>query len=229
MMKALVVDDDHALADVVAFALRRAGFQIIQAHDGYLALQLWVEEKPDLIILDINLPKIDGFTVCQRIRAEDDTPIILLTVRDSEEDILHGLELGADLYLTKPFSLRQLVARAQALLRRAGRSPAPSPLILGKAARAPDHRQVSVRSGQPVALTPLERRLWDCLLTYSGQALECDAIIEHIWGYKGGGRAALRQLVCRLRSKIEPNPTNPIFIKTVPGVGYRLAPMGEQR
>ena len=229
MMKALIVDDDHALADVVAFALHRAGFQVIQAHDGYLALQLWVEEKPELIILDINLPKIDGFTVCQRIRAEDDTPIILLTVRDSEEDILHGLELGADLYLTKPFSLRQLVARAQALLRRASRSPDPSPLTQGEVPRAPDYRLESNHPGQWVSLTPLERRLWDCLRTYPGQALECDAIIEHIWGYKGGERAALRQLVRRLRSKIEPNPTNPIFIKTVPGVGYRLATTGEQR
>src|SRR3972149_407511 len=143
MMKALIVDDDHALADVVAFALQRAGFQVIQAHDGYLALQLWVEEKPELIILDINLPKIDGFTVCQRIRAVDDTPIILLTVRDSEEDILHGLELGADLYLTKPFSLRQLVARAQALLRRAGRSPSRPPLLLGGPPRAPAPRRLS--------------------------------------------------------------------------------------
>ena len=228
-MKALIVDDDRTLADVVAFALHRAGFQVIQAHDGFLALQHWIEERPDLIILDINLPRIDGFTVCQRIRAEDNTPIILLTVRDSEEDMLHGLELGADLYLTKPFSLRQLVARAQALLRRAGRSPEPSPHSLGEGRCAPDHRLIPIRPGLPANLTPLERRLWDCLLTSSGQALECDAIIEQIWGYRSGERAALRQLVRRLRSKIEPNPTNPIFIKTVPGIGYRLATMSEQR
>lgn len=228
-MKALIVDDDRTLADVVAFALHRAGFQVIQAYDGFLALQHWIEEKPDLIILDINLPKIDGFTVCQRIRAEDNTPIILLTVRDSEEDMLHGLELGADLYLTKPFSLRQLVARAQAILRRAGRSPEPSPHALGEGRRAPDHRLIPIRPGPPANLTPLERRLWDCLITSSGQALECDAIIEQIWGYKGGERAALRQLVRRLRSKIEPNPTYPILIKTVPGIGYRLDTLGEQR
>jgi DNA-binding response OmpR family regulator len=209
-------------------AFHRAGFQVTQAHDGYLALQQWIEEKPDLIILDINLPKIDGFTVCQRIRAEDNTPIILLTVRDNEDDILHGLELGADLYLTKPFSLRQLVARAQALLRRARSSPDRSPLYFRDGRRVPDPRLVCVRPGYPVALSPLERRLWDCLLTYSGQAMDCDAIIEHIWGCKSRERAALRQLVRRLRSKIEPNPTNPIFIKTVPGIGYRLATMGEQ-
>jgi DNA-binding response OmpR family regulator len=120
-MRVLVVDDDRVFADIVAFALRREGFQIIEAYDGLVALQRWIEDQPDLIVLDVNLPKMDGFTVCRRIRKQADTPIILLTVRGSDEDIICGLESGADVYMTKPFSPRQLVARAQALLRRSHR------------------------------------------------------------------------------------------------------------
>ncbi len=109
-MKALIVDDDRVLADVVGFALRREGFDVIQAYDGVIALQRWMEEHPELIILDVNLPKMDGFTVCQRIRRESDVPIILLTVRGEDEDVVHGLEIGANDYITKPFSPRQLVS-----------------------------------------------------------------------------------------------------------------------
>jgi DNA-binding response OmpR family regulator len=118
-MKALVVDDDRVLADLVAFTLRREGFEVTQAYDGQAALDRWVEVEPDLLILDVNLPKVDGFTVCRRVREQADTPIILLTVRGEEDDIVRGLSLGADDYISKPFSPRQLVARAQAILRRA--------------------------------------------------------------------------------------------------------------
>jgi DNA-binding response OmpR family regulator len=129
-MKALIVDDDRVLADVVAFALRREGFQVIQAYDGAAELERWAEDGPDIVILDINLPKIDGFTVCQRIRREADTPIIMLTVRSEDSDVVHGLEIGADDFISKPFSPRQLVARAQAVLRRAGHVSMPSPIAL---------------------------------------------------------------------------------------------------
>jgi DNA-binding response OmpR family regulator len=110
-MKALVVDDDRVLGDVVAFTLRREGFEIILAYDGQTALERWIEHQPDLIILDVNIPKIDGFKVCERIRESDKTPIILLTVRGEEEDIVHGLDLGADDYIVKPFSPRQLLVQ----------------------------------------------------------------------------------------------------------------------
>ena len=123
-MKVLVVDDDRVLADLVVFTLRRAGFEAIVADDSTSALLRWAEDKPDLIILDVNLPGKpglqDGFAICKRIRSESDIPIILLTVRDEEEDIVTGLEIGADDYVLKPFSPRQLVARIQAVLRRAG-------------------------------------------------------------------------------------------------------------
>ena len=120
-MKLLVVDDDRVLADVISFTLRKEGYQVLLAHDGEAAIRRWEIESPDLIVLDVNLPKVDGFSVLQQIRAVTDTPVILLTVRREEDDIVYGLELGADDYISKPFSPRQLVARIQAVLRRTGK------------------------------------------------------------------------------------------------------------
>jgi len=219
-MKVLIVDDDRVLADVVAFALRREGFQVIQAFDGLSALQRWAEDKPDLIVLDVNLPKMDGFTVCQRIRKEADTPIIMLTVRGEDDDIVHGLELGADDYIPKPFSPRQLVARAQAVLRRAGQATSPAPREAGNLHLSTSRREVRIGESEPIALTVLEGRLLDCLIINSGQILTFDALIDHVWGAQGGDRDMLRQLVRRLRRKIEIDPANPAYIQTVPGLGY---------
>lgn len=221
-MKALIVDDDRVLADVVAFALRREGFQVIQAYDGNTALQRWQEEQPDLIVLDINLPKIDGFTVCQQIRQTSDTPIIMLTVRGEDEDVVHGLELGADDYISKPFSPRQLVARAHAVMRRAGQSSSPTPLEVGDLHLSTNHRKVRVCQGEPIALTPLEGKLLTYLMTNASMVLSADAIMDHVWGPRGADRDMLRQLVRRLRTKIEPDPANPVYLKTVPGLGYGL-------
>src|SRR3990170_6448476 len=221
-MKALIVDDDRVLADVVAFALRREGFHVIQAYDGLSALQRWAEDKPDLIVLDVNLPKMDGFTVCQRIRREADTPIIMLTVRGEDDDIVHGLELGADDYIAKPFSPRQLVARAQAVLRRAGQASAPAPTRAGDLLISPNRREVRVGSGEAIALTPLEGRLLSHLMANAGFVVTSEALIDHVWGPRGGDRDMLRQVVRRLRAKIEPDPAQPEYIRTVPGLGYGL-------
>ncbi|HSF79676.1 MAG TPA: response regulator transcription factor [Anaerolineales bacterium] len=221
-MKALIVDDDRVLADVVAFALRREGFQVIQAYDGLAALQRWSEEKPDLIILDINLPKMDGYAVCQRIRREADTPIIMLTVRSDDSDVVHGLELGADDYITKPFSPRQLVARAHAVLRRASLPPAPAPRQAGGLLLAPNRREVNLPHGDTIPLTPLEGRLLEYLMINAGQVLTADIIIDHVWGPQGGDRDMLRQLIHRLRNKIEPDPAQPTYIVTISGYGYGL-------
>jgi DNA-binding response OmpR family regulator len=221
-MKALVVDDDRVLADVVAFALRREGFYVIQAFDGLSALQRWAEDKPDLILLDINLPKLDGFSVCRRIRKESDTPIIMLTVRVDEDDIIRGLEMGADDYICKPFSPRQMLARAQAVIRRAGKSTTPSSALAGDLVMAPNRREVRIGNGNLIQLTPLEGRLLDYLMLNAGQVLTVDTIIDHVWGPNGGDRDMLRQLIRRLRNKIEPDPTTPRYIKTVPGLGYGL-------
>jgi DNA-binding response OmpR family regulator len=221
-VKILVIDDDRVLADLVAFALRREGFQVIQAHDGEAALRRWAEEQPDLIVLDVNLPRLDGFSVCQQIRQQSNTPVILLTVRGEEDDIIHGLQLGADDYVTKPFSPRQLVARVQAVLRRAGKTQVTSIRQIGPLVLDSGRREISIGGAEPISLTALETRLLDYLMLNSGQILTTGAIIDHVWGPEGGDRDMLRQLVRRLRIKIEPDPTHPIYIETVSGLGYGL-------
>lgn len=222
-MKALVVDDDRVLADLVAFTLQREGFQVSQAHDGRSALQRWQVEQPDLVILDVNLPDMDGFTICRQIRAESDTPIIMLTVRGEEDDVVHGLQVGADDYVHKPFSPRQLVARIQAVLRRAGAATVPAVRRVGPLSLDTGRREVQVGGDRSVQLTPLEMRLLEYLMTNAGHILTTEALIDQVWGAGGGDRDMLRQLVRRLRLKIEPDPANPIYIETVPGLGYGLA------
>ena len=230
-MKALIVDDDRVLADVLAFTLRREGFEVMQAFDGETALRRWRQENPDLVVLDVNLPQLDGFAVCRRIREVADTPIVLLTVRGEEDDIIHGLELGADDYITKPFSPRQLVARANAVLRRAGRATAPALRQVGSLALDPSRRELQVDRGDPVSLTPLENRLLDYLILNAGHVLTAEAIISHVWGAEGGDRDMLRQLVRRLRAKLslayqstdpEVDADHQAMIETVPGLGYGL-------
>jgi DNA-binding response OmpR family regulator len=221
-MKALIVDDDRVLADIVAFALRREGFEIILADDGAAGLQRWEEEDPDLIILDVNLPKMDGFEVCRKIRERSTTPIIMLTVRGEDDDIIRGLEIGADDYIPKPFSPRQLVARAYAVLRRAGQMAVPSPHQVGDLQLGPNRREARIGDGEIIPLTPLEGKLLTYLMINAGQVLTADAIIDYVWGPRGGDRDMLRQLVHRLRDKIELDPGNPTHIKTVPGLGYGL-------
>ena len=222
-MKILVVDDDRVLADVVAFTLRREGFEVIQAYDGAAGLQRWADDQPDLLILDVNMPKIDGFEVCRRVRAQADTPIILLTVRGEDDDIVGGLEIGADDYIVKPFSPRQLVARTKAILRRISGQLHLAEYHLGDLELAPDKREVTLGPGrQPVSLTPLENRLLECLIVNAGRVLTFDTIMDYVWGPAGADRDMLRQLVRRLRAKIEPNPSEPVYIQTVPGLGYGL-------
>ncbi len=221
-MKALVVDDDRVLADLVAFTLRREGFEIIQAHDGEAALRRWGEEQPDLLVLDVNLPKLDGFTVCRRIRQQADTPIILLTVRGEEDDIVHGLGLGADDFITKPFSPRQLAARVQAVLRRTGHTPAPALIQVGQLTLDSSRRELRFGAGPAVSLTPLESRLLGYMMVNSGQILTIEALIQHVWGAQGGDRDMLRQLVRRLRGKIAQAGESAPLIETVPGLGYGL-------
>jgi len=222
-MKVLVVDDDRVLADVVAFTLRREGYEVIQAYDGAAGWQRWSNEQPDLLILDVNMPKMDGFTLCQRIRSQADTPIILLTVRGEEDDIVGGLEIGADDYIVKPFSPRQLAARVKAIIRRTSKQPSLADLQVGDLKLVPDKREVILGSAiNPIPLTHLESRLLECLVINAGQVLTFNTIIDYVWGPAGADRDMLRQLIHRLRIKIEPDPSKPIYIQTVPGLGYGL-------
>jgi DNA-binding response OmpR family regulator len=222
-LKALVVDDDLALADVVSFTLRKAGYEVIMAHDGLVALDRWRSESPDLIILDLNLPKLDGLSVCRQIRAQDDTPIIILSVRGDEDDIVKGLKLGADDYIVKPFSPRQLVARAEAVLRRVGDiRPSPANLTVGEITLDLSRCKVSCRQELIAKLTPLECRLMEILMLNRDQVMLADTLIDQVWGPNGGDKDMLKQLVFRLRHKIETCPSKLMFIETVSGVGYSL-------
>lgn len=225
-MKALVVDDDAVLADLVAFALRKEGYQVIQALDGESALRRWQDEKPDIVILDVNLPRavpaIDGFTVLQRIREKADTPVILLTVRGDEDDIVHGLRMGADDYIVKPFSPRQFIARVHSVLRRAARGADSGVVQAGSLSFDTDRREVRIQGGIPVTLTDLESRLLEYLMLYPGHILTIQDLIQAVWGPGAADRDMLRQLIRRLRLKIEPDPVQPTFIETIPGKGYGL-------
>jgi DNA-binding response OmpR family regulator len=223
-MKILVVDDDLELRGLIGFALRQSGYLIVEAGDGPSALEVFDREQPDLVILDVNLPGMSGFDVCRQIRAEAITPILLLTVRSSEEDQIQGLDLGADDYLTKPFSPRTLLARVRALLRRAG-IERPSPLNAGDLALDVERQTVTIAAAAPIRLTNREFRLLQYLLANSGHTVTTDRLTTHIWGYQGiGDRQLLKQLVHRLRQKIERDPADPQYVITISGVGYMLQP-----
>lgn len=222
-MKALIVEDDLALIDVIDFTLRRAGYKTVFAHDGETALLLWESELPDVILLDWNLPKLSGLDVCRRIRVQADTPIIILSVRSAEDDVIKVLELGADDYIIKPFSPRQLVARVEALLRRAKVAHRTiEPISAGTLTLDASRAQVIVNDDPPIKLTKLESRLLETLMLNHGLVLSVDSIVDHIWGPAGGDRSMVKQLVYRLRKKIENDPVNPQFIETISGVGYSL-------
>jgi DNA-binding response OmpR family regulator len=222
-MKILVVDDDLDLSGLIAYALRQAGYLAIEAPDGPSGLAAFDRERPDLVILDVNLPRMDGFEVLTRIRAAGHrSPVMMLTVRSSEEDQVRALDLGADDYLTKPFSPRTVLARVRALSRRAGleRSAAD---VVGDLSLDPERQVVRVRGGEPVSLTRLEFRLLQLLAANAGRVLSAERLTAHVWGYRGlGDRQLLKQLVRRLRQKIEADPSLPRYVVNEPGIGYRL-------
>jgi DNA-binding response OmpR family regulator len=221
-MKVLVVDDDLDLLGLIGFALRTNGYEVVEATDGEAALAVFRREQPDLMVLDVNLPGIDGFEVCRQLRAETTTPILLLTVRHTEEDHVHGLDQGADDYLTKPFSPRTLLAHARALLRRTGIEP-PTPQVSGDLRLEVEEQAVIVRSGERVHLTKREFRLLQYLVASAGRTVATERLTAHVWGANGeGDRQLLKQIVHRVRRKIEDDPAAPRYLVTVAGVGYRL-------
>jgi len=225
-VKVLVVDDDRVVADLVVFTVRRAGYEAVMANDATSALRRWQDDQPDLILLDVNLPGTtelkDGFAICKYIRSESDVPIILLTVRGEEEDIVYGLEAGADDYVLKPFSPRQLVARIQTVMRRVHTTEIsqPASFSIDGLEFNPKLREVHLENGTTKNLTPLENRLLESLMLNTGHALTMDDLISDVWGAGGGSPEMLRQLVKRLRNKIETDPTNPYYIQNLPGLGY---------
>ncbi len=219
-MKILVVEDDLSLSEVLAFTLRRASYKVIIAHDGVTALQLWEAEKPGLVLLDLNLPKLDGLAVCRQIRSQAQTPIIILSVRNSDEAVVRGLELGADDYIVKPFSPNQLVARIRAVSRRTGVIDTTSVLEMAGLAFDQSRNEVQRPGGELVRLTPLEAKLLEKLILHAGQVLASESLITAVWGTEGGDKPMLKQLVYRLRAKIDMSNSPTSLIETVPGIGY---------
>ena len=222
-MKLLIVEDDLALSDVLAFTLRRAGFETLVVHDGLTAVATWQKQSPDLIVLDLNLPKLDGLGVCRHIRAHDKTPIIILSVRGDDETVVAALELGADDYIVKPFSPSQLVARVRAVLRRTGLIPQTGTLTASKLSLDRSRNEVQIAQQPPIRLTSLETKLLEILLRHAGQVVTTESLITAVWGADGGDRTMLKQLVYRLRTKIEPETGHTIYIETVPGIGYTFS------
>ena len=221
-MKILVADDDRDLLELVAFTLAQAGFLTLKAQDGNAALRIFAAELPDLVILDINMPGLTGFQVCEEVRRKSRVPVMMLTVRGEEEDLVRALELGADDYLNKPFSPRTLLARVKALLRRAGME-ASSPVSAGRLKLDVAEHTLQIGAQPVIRLTRLELRLLQFLLANNGHTVSSDRLLIQVWGHRGAGdRELLKQLVHRVRQKIERAPAHPEILQTVPGAGYRL-------
>jgi DNA-binding response OmpR family regulator len=221
----LVVDDEPKILKTVRAYLENAGFRVVTAGDGQIALTVYRHERPALVVLDLGLPGMDGLDVARTLRRDSNVPIIMLTARVDETDKLIGLELGGDDYVTKPFSPRELVARVRAVLRRTGgeREQAIVPIVAGDVVIDMERRQVTVR-GQPVELTPTEFDLLVVLARHPGRVFTRLELLDRVQGYAFEGyERTVDAHVKNLRQKIEPDPKQPRYLLTVYGVGYRFA------
>ncbi|MBK8756441.1 MAG: response regulator transcription factor [Actinomycetales bacterium] len=221
--RVLVVDDDLALAEMLSIVLRQEGLEVSHVADGSAAVAAFRDARPDLVLLDVMLPGMDGMEVCRRIRAESGIPIVMLTARTDTVDVVVGLESGADDYVVKPFKPQELIARIRARLRR-GDDPEPERLEIGDLVI--DVAGHSVRRGSEVlSLTPLEFDLLVALARKPWQVFTREILLEQVWGYRHAGDTRLVNVhVQRLRSKIEHDPEHPQIVVTVRGVGYKAGP-----
>jgi DNA-binding response OmpR family regulator len=224
----LVVEDDLTVSEVVTRYLEREGFVVEVAYDGAVALDRALADPPELVVLDLMIPSLDGFEVCRRLRASAPVPIIMLTARGEEADRIVGLELGADDYVSKPFSPRELTARIKAVLRRAGGSVAGAgvePTTLQAGAREVDTvAHEARRGGDLVSLTSREFDLLVHLMRNPRRAFRREQLLEQVWGFAYGDTSTVTVHVRRLREKIEADPADPRYVCTVWGVGYRFEP-----
>ncbi|MDO4765723.1 MAG: response regulator [Eubacteriales bacterium] len=225
--KLLVVDDESNIVDILKFNLEKEGFEVFTAENGKIGYEVFKKEKPDLMLLDIMMPELDGFGLCKMIREESSVPIIMLTARAEEVDKVLGLEFGADDYITKPFSVRELVARVKANLRRQNISTQTSPdkiLRFGKLEVDTIQYKVS-KDGVEIDLTVREYELLKFLMEQGNQIFTREQLLEQVWGYEYYGDVRTVDVtVRRLREKIEDEPGNPIYILTKRGVGYYFNP-----
>src|SRR3712207_4269319 len=218
----LLVEDETILAEALRYNLEREGHNVVVASDGVQALELARQHDPALLILDIMLPRLDGFSVCRILRTESNVPIIMLTARQDEVDRIAGLELGADDYVAKPFSLGELLARVRAIMRRTDRQPAGSREVLDAGAlRVDTGSRRAWRSGAELTLSQKEFDLLTCLIRNRGIVLSRDVLLERVWGYDFLGDSRTVDVHIRwLREKVETDPGRPSYIQTVRGVGY---------
>ncbi len=220
----LVVDDEKPIVDILEFNLKKEGYKVIHAFDGEAGLYLALNENPDLILLDVMLPKMDGFEVCKKIREKKNTPIVMLTARDEEVDQVLGLELGADDYVTKPFSVRALLARVKANLRRITTEITPEQakqeMTFGEITINPERYELK-KNGKVIELTLREFELVKFLAQQPEKIFNREVLLEKVWGYEYYGDVRTVDVtVRRLREKIEDDPANPSYVMTKRGVGY---------
>lgn len=230
-MTILLVEDDCDLADIIAYTLRRSDYDVLTTHDGFSALRLIKSRNPSLIVLDVNLPRIDGWGVLQQIRTSSTVPVIMLTACDADADVVRGLRLGADDYVTKPFSPTQLVARVEAVMRRAQLNRA------GERARTLELGEITLDLGlhrvtigqRTLNLTKIEFRLLHELALHADEVVSHQELARRVWGYQEIDSGAITKSHIRnLRRKIEPDPRRPSYLQTVAGLGYRLSPTPAQ-
>ncbi|MGH2498704.1 MAG: winged helix-turn-helix domain-containing protein [Candidatus Limnocylindria bacterium] len=225
MARLLVIDDEANLRHTLGYALRQEGHEVFTAEDGERGIEVFRESRPDAVILDLMLPRLDGFEVCRRLRRESDVPILMLTARDTELDTVVGLEIGADDYLAKPFSMRELIARVRAMLRRTRRGAEeaePERLEAdGLVLDVPRHRVT--RDGEEVPLKPKEFDLLQLLMANPGRVLGREQILARVWGYEyAGDTRTVDTHIKTLRERLGDRAKRPRWIETVRGVGYRF-------
>jgi DNA-binding response OmpR family regulator len=223
MASILLVEDETTLAEVLRYNLEREGYEVMVSADGVSGLDAARKERPDLVILDIMLPRLDGFSVCRILRRESDLPILMLTARQDEVDRIAGLELGADDYVVKPFSLGELLARVRAILRRTERpiSGGNREILEAGELKVDSGSRRAWRSNGELSLSQKEFDLLACLMRNRGIALSRDLLLERVWGYDFMGDSRTVDVHIRwLREKIEPDPAHPAYIQTVRGVGF---------
>jgi DNA-binding response OmpR family regulator len=221
-MRILVADDDADLRALIGFTLMQAGYDICTAIDGETALQAFQRDSPDLVLLDINMPEPNGLQVCREIRGRSPVPIMMLTVRDVEEDLIEAFDSGADDYVRKPFSPRALLARVRALIRRSEPLDA-GPVTAGQLRLDPEQRSLQLGAAPAIRLTPLELKAMQLLMVTPGRTVTAEKMLLHLWGRATAReRRTLKQLVYRLRQKIETDASAPEILQTTPGAGYKL-------
>jgi DNA-binding response OmpR family regulator len=224
-VKILLVDDDTDLLDVTAYALRREGFNVIVATDGMQALRRWQSDEPDLVLLDVGMPRMSGLEVCRKIRQVSPTPVIMLTAAGDEEHVVQGFRHGADDYVTKPFSPKQLALRIRAVMRRSSGQPVVETervLQVGVFTLDLEAHQVT-KSEEVIQLTPLEFRIFHMLAINEGRVVTFTRLVEYGWGYDGGEPAMLKTHISHLRKKLKLESGQPGYIQVLHGVGYVMS------